>query len=364
MTFEDYMEKKKKITINTDRGKSAVMLSNKKKQNSNITKRVKKGEFEEVDEYQLLGVWIDGTGRYMINIIKNKERLRFITNSVKSFANDHNMGCLAVRGRIKMMEIVIVPAILHGSEAFLYFTKEEEKELEKMQGRVIRDLLEVPPTTPYNALLLELGMLTMKARVDYRKLMLYHNLVNSDDRRIAKHLIREQQKMDRKGTWLYGVQEIMKYYGVEDNPQETLKSAWKRMVKQKIRDKTEEKLRKEGENMSKSRTVLVEKYEMKSYLRETTVDQAKQILTARLHMMKIPCNYKAQEAETCWLCGTTGKIRTEHYYECKGTTRLQKSCGAKIDDLTSMDTQALIRTTMFLEKVTEVFKPKWEMDNS
>ena len=105
--------------------------------------------------------------------------------------------------------------------------------------------------------------------------------------------------MDRKGTWLYGVQEIMRYYGVEDNPQETLKSAWKRIVKQKIRDKTEEKLRKEGENMSKSRTVLVEKYEMKSYLRETTVDQAKQILTARLHMMKIPCNYKAQEAETC-----------------------------------------------------------------
>ena len=356
----NYMEKKKKIPFNTDIGKSAVMLSNKKKQNNSITKKVKKGRFEEVTGYQLLGVWIDGTAKYMINIKKNQSRIKFMINSVKAYANDHTMGCLAVSARIKMTEIGIIPAILHGVEAFPSLTKEEENELEKLQAKIIRDMMEVPQTTSYNALLLELGILTMKARVDYRKLMLYHNLSNSDDRRIAKNLIIEQKKMNRKGTWFNRVQEIMVEYEIDDNPQKVLKSGWKKNVKQKIREKTEEKLRKDGETLSKSRTALLEKYEMKEYLKETTTYQAKQILKSRLHMMKIPCNYKSNEGDGCWLCGHEDKIRTEHYYECKGTARLHRNWSAKIEDLTKMDTMALIRTSMFLEKVVEVFKPKWE----
>ena len=166
--------------------------------------------------------------------------------------------------------------------------------------------------------------------------------------------------MDRKGTWFSGVKEIMAEYEIEDNPLEVLKSTWKKNVKQKIREKTEELLRKEGETLSKSRTSLLEKYEMKDYMRETTIYQAKRILKSRLHMMKLPCNYKANKGEGCWLCGSKDKIRTEHYYECKGTARLRKNWNAKVEDLTEMDTGALIRTSMYLEKVVEVFEPKWE----
>ena len=71
-----------------------------------------------------------------------------------------------------------------------------------MQGKIVRDLMEVPVTTPYQALLLELGIPTMKARVAYRKLMLYHNLSNSDEKRIARRVIEQQHRMDREGTWL------------------------------------------------------------------------------------------------------------------------------------------------------------------
>ena len=62
------MEKRKQITFNTEPGKSATMIVNKKKKNNCITEQVKKGEFVEVEEYKLLGVWLDGTGKYMMNI--------------------------------------------------------------------------------------------------------------------------------------------------------------------------------------------------------------------------------------------------------------------------------------------------------
>ena len=189
-------------------------------------------------------------------------------NSVKSVANDYNMGNLAVVARLLMIEVVIIPSLLHGAECFASFTKVELRELEKLQGEVVRDLMEVPVTTPYDGLLLELGILTMKARIDYRKLMLYHNLVNSDDRRIAKQLIEEQKKMDRDGTWYSGIQKIMLEYEIEDTAIEELKSSWKKKVKGKIYEKTEAYVRENCQDRSKedrSRTVLLEEYEPKEY---------------------------------------------------------------------------------------------------
>ena len=356
------MEEKKRITFNTDSGKSAVMKANKKNNNNSISKQVKKGDFEEVDEYKLLGVWIDGKGKYLINIKKNQKKLQFMINSIKSYANDYNMGTMAVSARIKLLGSVIIQAILHGVEAFPVIKKEEEKELEKMQGKIVRDLMEVPVTTPYQALLLELGIPTMKARVAYRKVMLYHNLSNSDEKRIARRVIEQQHRMDREGTWLAGVKTLMNEYGIVEDVTEQLKSAWKRIVKQRIEEHTEEEIIRSCGTLSKARTTLLDgKHEIRDYLKESTIKQAKKIITARLHMTKIPCNYKTSEFKGCWLCGQQDDIRTEHYYECSGTRILRRNWNAKKEDLSSSDTQELVRTSMFLEKVVEIFKPKWDI---
>ena len=165
------MEERKKMTFNTEQGKSAVMIINRKKYNESITERVKNGEFREVKEYKYLGVWINSSGSYKTNIMKKKEKVSFMITTIKMVANDKNMGKMATRARIKMMESVIMPSILYGSEAYAQITKEEMKELEKIQGEILRRILEVPKTTPYEALLMETGVVTMEARVDYKKIM-------------------------------------------------------------------------------------------------------------------------------------------------------------------------------------------------
>ena len=352
------MEMKKKITFNTDTGKSAFMRVNKKTSNRSITGKVQKGRFEEVNEYKLLGVWIDESGKYMINIKKNEKRLPFMINNIKTFANQYNMGKLAISGRIKMAENVMMLALLHGIEAYPTLSKEVLNQLEKMQGKIIRELVEVPPSTPYNALLMELGLPTMKARVDYRKLMLYHNLQNSDEKRIAKQVIKEQLKMNREGTWINTAQEIMTEYDIEDTVLDDLKSAWKKKVKDRIKLKTEETIRKNCESLSKARTVSAGEYKLKEYLTKTTIPEAKEILKARLHMMKLPCNYG--EKEYCWLCGEANNVRTEHYYKCQGTRNLQRIWNAKEEDLLSTNKSNLKRTTKYLEHVVEMFMLKYD----
>ena len=300
----------------------------------------------------------------MVNTKKNLKRTKFMTNSIRGYASENNMGKMATEARIHMLDTNIIPAILHGSEAYPSFTKEEMNELEKMQGSLIRDLLEISPSTPYMALLWELGIPTMKARISYRKLMLYHNLNHSDERRIAKKVMEAQIAMDRESTWLGGIYKLLKEYNIENTVQDELKSQWKKKVKIQLQTITEEEIKKECTGRSKARTTLRSEYKMKDYLRETGTTQSRKILSTRLHMTKIPCNYKKKQVEddgeeSCWLCGLQ-EIRTEHFFLCKGTKRLREIWSVKEEDLISESTSTLKRVAMFMEKVETMYSPKWE----
>ena len=41
----------------------------------------------------------------------------------------------------------------------------------------------------------------MEERVMYRKVMLFHNIMNSDDDRLVKKMIEEQERENESGTW-------------------------------------------------------------------------------------------------------------------------------------------------------------------
>ena len=47
--------------------------------------------------------------------------------------------------------------------------------------------------TPYIGILMETGIWPIKEKIEYQTLMLYHNLINSDEERVAKLLVREQK---------------------------------------------------------------------------------------------------------------------------------------------------------------------------
>ena len=80
---------------------------------------------------------------------------------------------------------------------------------------------------------METGFWTMKARIAYRKLMLYQNILKSDKRR-RQSLIYIQKNETRDTTWYIGIRKILDKYGVKEDPSNLLKSTWKMLVKKKI----------------------------------------------------------------------------------------------------------------------------------
>ena len=254
-----------------------------------------------------------------------------------------------------MMEAVIMPSILYNIEAYPSIRKEEMAELESIQGKVLNGLLEVPQSTPYMGILMETGIWTMEAKYDYKKLMLYHRIVNSDKHRIMKKMLDEQTKWGRRGTWYDSINKIMYKYNIKDNTREALKSEWKKMVKAHIKQKTEEIIRESCKNMSKCRTICNEEYSMKDYMKECTSNDAIHILRMRLHMVKLPCNYKNNKwNERCRVCGEITGIKTEHYFVCSGAVYIRKRWNITINSLTSNDIDELKRASQYIKAIEKL----------
>ena len=76
--------------------------------------------------------------------------------------------------------------------------KGEYERLEKMQGRALRRICELPASTLYWGILAELEVYLLEFVIHQKRLMLYHNIMNSGNRRIAKQIIMQQNKDKRE----------------------------------------------------------------------------------------------------------------------------------------------------------------------
>ena len=352
------MEERKKMIFNNKRGKTEYMVIGNFEEVRTISQKVKKGVISRITEHKMLGTWVDETGNYGINIKKKKETLSFMISMVKRQASPRTVGIFAIEARLKLAEIVIISSILFNVEAFSILREVEMKELESLQLSILTNILEIPRTTPYYALLMEVGWWPMAGRIAYKKLMLYHNIMRSSKRRVLRKLLVAQEKQNRETTWLANVRKEIQRYKITLDVKITKKSAWKRHVKQHISEEMEKEIRLKCKESKKARTVRKDKYERKSYLNgEVDLEMGKKILRTRLNMSRLPGNYKGKSMGTCPLC-TEEAGNIEHYFQCESTTRLSKVWEVTVDELGSHDVLKMKDVARFVEKVEILLNPK------
>ncbi len=351
------MEERKKMTFNNKNSKTEYMvIGNFEEEPYTVTNQVKNGRIQKVPEHKALGTWFDETGEYSINIKKKKEKLQYMISITKNEASPVNMGIFAIEARLKLSEVVVIASILNNAEAFHEYKEDEIKELEQVQHTILTGILELPISSPYYPLLMETGWWTMRGRLSYKKLMLYHNIVTSDDKRVVKKMIGVQKEMNRSTTWYGSIQSEIRRYGIEMEAETSMKSNWKKHVKRKIGERMEAEIREKCDSMSKARTVKDDRYEKKEYLSTASLYESKKILKARMHMSKLPGNYKGKGGGTCPLCNE-GKGNLEHYFECRCVRQLAEVWGVEKSDLGSLERTRMRAVVNFIEKVETMLEP-------
>ena len=349
------MEQKKKFTFNIDKSNYLVLKTGNDEEKE-VTEKVKMGYLKKVKEYKYLGTWMNEKYDCSTHISKINEKVSSIIVTIKSFANGGVIGNYSVEARLHLFNTVVINFITYNIEAWTQMKKCEVDGFEKIQGRVLRSLLEVPISTPYLGILMETGVWPITYVIDYKKIVLLHQIMNSNDGRLLKRIILEQSKQVY-ANWYNSVKTLCESYGIDISYENLLnhsKKKWKTYVKKIINGKVTEYLQQLCNRMKKLRHVVNDKYERKSYLVKGGKDQVRTMLMVRLNMVDVKSNYKNGNNDlVCPLCRVE-EDTTEHIFECKETKMIRELEGIEKSDIYEKDDMNRIRV---IERyVNEVMK--------
>ena len=244
-----------------------------------IHEKVRAGKVEETEKVKYLGMVINSDGNLEDHIKQMTDNTNNICREINAIGSKSQVGTEELKVKIKLCETCLMPAIMYGLEVWGRITSSEMKEITKIQIRALKQILNLPKSTPSTGILFETGIWPVKERVEYSTMMGYHSIVKSDDNRIAKKIIEEKQKEQFKNTMYERVKYIAKELNINITKVETIKkSTWKRLVKEKITKKVEERLKSEMKDKTKARTVREGKWEMKEYIKNCNGEDARDIL--------------------------------------------------------------------------------------
>ena len=174
----------------------------------------------------------------------------------------------------------------------------------------------MPKTTPYWGVVCELGIRPIKLTLLYKKLMLYHNFINSDDERKVRTLVEAQKESGIEQCWYAEVRKETEEIGIDLDKEEVkgkMKSKWKKEVKKKIKEAEEKLFTEKRMEMKKLRFFATKGCD--TYLKEIYNEDARQAMKIRMNMVEWIEGNVGKEAP-CPLC-YRGMDTTEHVFACK-----------------------------------------------
>ena len=291
-----------------------MCLKNGKRDVENIEVEVKQGKLEKTKSYKLLGNYINEQGNLDDQLKYMETKAVGVVREGNKLCCQNKVGKAEFEAKKLVYEMQMVPAVFFNLEVWTNLRKSDVTRLESIQGKIMRGSFGLPKSTPYWGLLYELNILPIMLVLTYKKIMLYHNIINSDDRRVAKQIVKEQEKSGLRDCWFGNVQEEGEKIGIkihENVVKGKLKSKWKKEVKRKIRESFRKGVEEKKKTSKKMR--FLKKSGSDTYLKDIFNEDARTALKIRLNMIDwITDNYGRRE--NCPLCGH--EDNTEHVLNC------------------------------------------------
>ena len=185
-----------------------------------------------------------------------------------------------------------------------------------MQYQILRGMFELPQCTPYWGIIAESGIWPVKYKIEYKKVMLFQNIIQSDDKRLIKEIVEDQIREPYGNCWVKGIIEICSKYNISIQEVRNMsKMALKKEIKIRINDCVEKEIEEKKKVMKKLR--FIEGFNKNQYLKTLGTKDAITILKTRLNMLDIKANFRGKyRDETCDLCETE-EDSTEHLFNCE-----------------------------------------------
>ena len=153
-------------------------------------------------------------GNHDKSIKARGDKATSIVAQMKYYGDPYKVGHMAFQVRVQIFQSTVIPTIYHDIEAWSKISQKDIDKLDKIQKTVLTSTLELPSSTPYLGILSELGVWPVEQLVDYKRIMLLNQILNSKDSRFLKEIIEEQIRDTFTGCWYEQTKEICGKYNI------------------------------------------------------------------------------------------------------------------------------------------------------
>ena len=303
--------------INLSEKKTKVIIIGKKE---GAQTRMKNKIIEEVKEIKVLGYIFSKDGKSMKHIEeKGKEAINMMANMGLSLKNK-NMDRIYMRSLIIVYKKCFLPKLLYGL-AGIPMNKKEIEGLENTNRKVIRNMLNLPSSTPKIALYNEFGFLTIELMLYKRKLNMWKRLNSTERNKTIKECKREQ--INKQLPWFLELVRIAAYLKINIQDVNKLsKYKWKKEINRKCREKMKEITMEEINSLKRYKNNIKDEIKPEIAKKYMCLSQKKAKIWCRMRLDLIdPTPRSPYHPKNIWKCRfcEEGQQSTEHYVvHCKG----------------------------------------------
>lgn len=305
---------------------------------------------ESVDEDTYLGDVISGDGKNTKNINKRISKGLGIISSVTNLLDKICLGAFYFEVAVLLRESMFLNGILTNAEVWHNVKKGEIEELEELDRSLLRKILQVPATTPKEALYLELGILPISVVIKVRRCMYLHYLLNLDKSEMLYKFFITQWNNPTKGDWAELVKEDLNDLKIKkdfEDIRHQSKLSFAKLVKKRAQENAFEDLSQMKDGHSKMKNVQYPEIKMQNYMKSYDIKtkEALNLFKFRTRMAEFGENYRAgDDPIMCPLC-CEDLDNQSHSFQCKLILKEIEIKG-KITEVYSSDISKEMATTI------------------
>ena len=197
------------------------------------------------DRYKYFGDNFDEK-RNNCELIKDRlSRATGSTNELISLCKEIVYGRYQIENMLLLYRSVILPKVIHNSEAWSILSPKDVADLRKVQLSYLCRVLEVLRSKPTAALYLETGILPIEYEIQIKQLVFLKHILDKDSIDPVAQMYNEMHKFQNEPNWVNNVFELRSRYNLplnDMNVKSMTRNDWKIFVKNRVKACAFEKL--------------------------------------------------------------------------------------------------------------------------
>ena len=301
----------------------------------------------ECEKY--LGDFISSTGANTETIRNRVSIGNGIIAKIRSILENMSLGKHYFKIAFLLRESLFLNGILYSSEAWYGLKTSEIADLEKVDIILLRNIFEVPQSTPTVSLYLESGCVRIRNILKARRINFLHHLANLEKEEMEYKFFKAQWDYPCPKDWTLQVKQDLADLGLPISLQFlTSKSEknFKELVKVKVKELEFKELM--GQRNSKSKNIMYETLKLQNYLELDTASKKQAIILFKFRTRMSPFgeNFRSGKQSTiCPFC-LSHVDSQEKSMDCP-TLRKELRINGNYQDLFSKDIPVELVQTLF-----------------